>query len=194
MPQDKKNPQIDITDKSGKRVFWVLVFVVFVLVLYALGVFRFGTLRLPESATKEQAEQNRMTPRTAYDIALPEAKKWQADAALSSLTSSEETAVGRADHWKLIFTSPRVKQKGLLVVVADKVIVSTQEIPYAGFAADFPADIISEEEAINRVHQMKGYENEPILGIETVYGPAEKAWYWGVRTAKGVVTVEAKKK
>lgn len=187
-----------MVDKGDKRVFWLLAFVicvgVFVLVLYALGVFHFVSLRPPENTPKAEMEANRMTPRTAYDIALSEAKKWHPDAALASLTSSEETAVGRADHWKLIFTSQLAKKKGLLVLVADKMVVSTQEVPYVGFAADFPTDIISEEEAIARVHQMKGYENEKILGIETVYGPAEKAWYWGVRTAKGVVTVEAKKK
>ena len=93
----------------------------------------------------------------------------------------------------MIFVSERAKGKGFVVTIENKAIVAVQETLYRGPAADFPANIISSDEAIAQVRATPGYRDVPILGIEAIYGPAEKAWYWGVRTSKGVVTIEAKK-
>ncbi len=139
-----------------------------------------------------QEDLKKMTPRNAFDVALSRAKEWRSDAELSFLSAETSSETGRSDSWKLIFISQQEKNKGLLIIIVDKVIASVQETLYRGFAADFPIDIISSDEAIKRVHEMNGYTHMPILGIEAVYGPAEKAWYWGVRTPKGVVTIEAK--
>lgn len=198
------NNQFQMMSRLQRRIFWIILAVIAgagcYLALYAFGAINFDFLFRIRSSDKtlqkEQIEKGQEMARSAFDIALPHARQWQEDAVLSSLGSLEKQMTDSTDRWKLIFTSPHKKGKGFLIEVnvSDQSISSTQEIPYTGFSAEFPADIISEQEAIQRVHQIKGYEHELILGIEAVYGPAEKAWYWGVRTSKGVVTVEAKKK
>ena len=135
----------------------------------------------------------KMTPQSAFDMALGRAREWQPDAQLSFLGANTSSEIGRSDSWRMIFVSEQAKGKGLVVTIENKAVVAVQETLYRGPAADFPANIISSDEAIAQVRATLGYRDVPILGIEAIYGPAEKAWYWGVRTSKGVVTIEAKK-
>lgn len=193
--------QFHMMSRSQKLVSFIIIIFILALacylILYTLGITRIGfstQTKLIEPAPQQKKFTTAgMAPRTAFDIALPRAREWQSDAILSFLTSQQKTAQ-RAEYWSIFFTSLHKKDRGFLVEVADQHIISAKEIPYRGSSAEFPSDIMSEEEAIAHVHAIKGYEHEPVLGIEALYGPAEKAWYWGVRTSKGIVTVEAKKK
>lgn len=188
--------QFAVMDPVQRKVLIGVVAVIIagiVVIFFAAGG-RIGTPSFLKSEKQLQveADMKRMTPRNAFDVALPRAREWDIKAELSFLKAvTSET--GRADSWQLIFVSPQKKGRGFQIEVKERIVTSAAEISYSGFAADFPLDIISQEEAIRRVRQISGYENEPVLGIEAVYGPAEKAWYWAVRTPKGVVTVEAKR-
>lgn len=134
------------------------------------------------------------TARNAFDIAFLEAQKWQPDARLAFLNSGPVQDGGRSSAWKLAFGSEKALGKIFIVEVADFKVISTNEMSYKSTGADFPVDIISADEAIKKVRAIRGYENETILGVEAVYDVKGKVWYWGVRTPKGVVSVEAKKK
>ena len=153
--------------------------------------FRFFSKTTVENAREDDIKK--MTPQSAFDMALGRAREWQPDAQLSFLGANTSSEIGRSDSWRMIFVSERAKGKGFVVTIENKAIVAVQETLYRGPAADFPANIISSDEAIAQVRAIPGYRDVPILGIEAIYGPAEKAWYWGVRTSKGVVTIEAKK-
>lgn len=196
--------QINALDPAQRRVALSLVIIIVLgflaLIFSSMGLFHFqfrSLFRSEKVVMLPKSEEKGITPRNAFDIALPTAKKWQTDAALSFLASDGESGSnGRANSWRLIFTSknPKVKNKGYQIKLNENQINSHEEIPYAGFAADFPADIMTPEDAIAEVHRIKGYENVSVLGIEAVYGPAEHAWYWAIRTPRAVISVEAKKK
>ncbi|TSC78584.1 MAG: hypothetical protein G01um101433_145 [Parcubacteria group bacterium Gr01-1014_33] len=192
---------LDPAQRKTALVFIVIIVLGFLALIFSsIGIFHFqfrSLFRSEEVIVSPKPEEKGISPRNAFDRALPEAKKWQTDAALSFLTSDGESgANGRANSWRLIFTSknPKVKNKGYQIKVNENQINSYEEIPYAGFAADFPADIMTPEQAIAEVHRIKGYENVPVLGIEAVYGPAEHVWYWAVRTPRAVISIEAKRK
>lgn len=163
-----------------------------VAVLLATGILKFPKQNKILKNKEAVVEDTRPTARNAYDIALLKARAWQPDANLAFMNSGGSVGgTGRSENWKLIFVSKNRKEKGYAVEVSDYKIVSAAEIPYTGIAADFPVDIITPEEAIQHVRQIKGYENAEILGVEAVYGQGGKIWYWGVKTSKGTVTTKA---
>lgn len=140
----------------------------------------------------EEVEKNLMDGTKAHELALVEAKKWQADAVLAYMNADQVGQVkGRSSSWTLIFTSSKVKGKGYQVMVKDFSVIETKEIPYVGSAAELPPDIISQEEAVAQVRAMSGFKDIKILGVDAVYGPGTKTWYWGVKTSKGTVSVKA---
>lgn len=94
--------------------------------------------------------------------------------------------------WKVTFVSKNVVGKGIVVEVADRRVMAVTEIPYVGTGADYPIETISQDEAIRRFRQTPGNEHEPILSVDAVYGPAGQVWYWGIKTAKGITSVQAK--
>ncbi|GEM_PF-1742679 len=185
--------QAIVEDRRRSALYFFLSFAI-LLIVWTLLV-GFGLLEAPAWLRRyTNIADTRPTPRNAYDIALPAARNWQTDAALAFLESGVAGETGRSDLWRVGFISRAKPGVALVVSVKDYAVVSTGEMPYVGLGADFPADILSEEEAIARVRQLKGYESTPILKVEAVYGPAGKVWYWGVHTAKGVVSIEAQKK
>lgn len=137
----------------------------------------------------------RPTPFAAHDVALAAARAWRADAYLATLHSTGEVgATGRGNFWRFVFISPdpAMRGRGYEVAVEGQAVRATNEIAYVGSGAVFPSNILSQEDAITRVHSFKGYESASVLGIEAVYGAKEQVWYWGVRTPQGVVSVEAR--
>lgn len=131
----------------------------------------------------------------AYQVALARAREWNADAALAFIDSSAKDKIETSSPvWEFTFAPKNNDtQKGFVVVIEGEKIIRVEEIQHSGSGADLPDNIISQEEAIARVKQMAGYENEPVLGVEAVYGAGNKVWYWGVKTGKGTASVEAKK-
>ena len=191
--------QFQMMSMGQKKAVMAITIIICAAVLFMIGYsFDFLRLNFPflsRTVTDHALEEDikKMTPRNAFDIAFARAREWRSDAELSFLGAQTSSEAGRSDSWRMIFVSRHEKNKGFVVTIDNKVIVSVQETLYRGSAADFPVDIMSPDVAIKQVHEIRGYTNVPILGIEAVYGAAEKSWYWGVRTSKGVVTIEAKR-
>lgn len=182
-------------DIKKRYIFWgaVGIFAVLVifLILYFSGVSPLGS----GGIFQKKVEDSRPTARNAFDIALLEAQKWQPDARLAYMNSGPVGETGRSDVWKAIFTSPKIKDKGLEVEVADYKVVSKTEIPITkNIGADFPVEVISPEEAIAQVRQTPGYEKAEIYGVEVIRAPVGNSWSWGVKTNRGVVAIKAEKK
>lgn len=57
--------------------------------------------------------------------------------------------------------------------------------------ANIPENIISPDEAVAKAKQVNGYADEEILEVAAAYGENSGAWYWGVKTPRGTVTVKA---
>lgn len=146
---------------------------------------------------------DRMTLQDAVQLALPKAREWKPGAVLSDVKSLEGGAgnTGRSNDWELYFTSTSTKTSGYRVIIKNKAIVKAEEVVFTGTTVkgaatkggELPANIISSQEAVDRMHRIPGYENEPVLSIGLEYGPDGKVWGWNVKTSRGVVTIRATK-
>jgi len=137
----------------------------------------------------------KMTASDAYGLALVKAREWDPAAVLSKINSAPDktSAQGRADSWELLYTSENKKGLAYIVTIADKNVADGAEIPFFGAGGELPQNLLSSEEAIAKVRQIGGYENEPILSVEMIYDEGAKLWFWGVKTARGTVSVKATK-
>lgn len=145
--------------------------------------------------TKSQVENitiNGVQGQDAESLAQEVAKKWRSDAVLAYMKS--DVTVGRGtESWRLVYISPVLKNFGYEIIIKDGQIFSTKEINYFGQGDNFPTDSkITQEQAIERVKNMPGFKDAEILTIDAVYGPGTKTWYWGIKTSKGIVSVEMK--
>ncbi|OGE85890.1 MAG: hypothetical protein A3J48_00955 [Candidatus Doudnabacteria bacterium RIFCSPHIGHO2_02_FULL_46_11] len=131
----------------------------------------------------------------AYDLALGEARDWQKDAALAQMSALTNTTdeYGHSDNWQALFVSEKKSGRGYSVIIENRKISKTEEIPFVGTGGALPENIITSEEAIAYVRSLAGYQSQTVLGVEMVYGPNGEEWYWGVKTNKGTVTVKAKR-
>jgi hypothetical protein len=200
-----------ITEEKNKKMNWKkfisryrLYFLIALLILLvALGVFfalkhfkkSVAQLpQLPQLMIQEAKEDNLMEGKSAIALGLAAARAWRSDAELSYVLSADAGQLtGRSNNWQLIYVSPSVKGKGYLVKITDAKISDTAEISYAGSAAEFPADVISQADAVAQVKAIPGFANVKILHVGMIYDAAAKSWFWGVETAKATVTVKAEK-
>lgn len=169
----------------------VIIAAVLFLVLWTAGVFRSSEREVQRGDT---GGVNITSAFDAHDAALEVARGWHTDAVLSTFTSNTAKDGEPIDTWQFIFISPSAPRRGFIVDVAIDKVVGSREVDYVGVGAAFPpADsIISQGEAIRRIHALPGYEDQPVLGIEAVYDSAGHEWFWAARTPKGVVSIEAK--
>jgi hypothetical protein len=139
------------------------------------------------------ASPERVSAADVSAIAFASAQIWSSDALLAYMNSGAvEQIGGRAETWEFIFVASSKKGKGYRVTILGHAITHKEEINYQGQGAPLPPSMLPEEEAIKRVRAMPGFEDVDILGVEAVHGPSGTVWYWGVKTSKGVVSVEAK--
>jgi hypothetical protein len=176
----------------GAAVLVVVVAVIIGVVWWTRGPI---TVKGPVTVEKLPNDINRMSAQDAIALASPAAKAWKSDAVLSGISSAANGAgeSGRSDDWDLLFVSPATTGRGYRVTIRSREIAGSEEISFVGAGATPPANIASSQEAIDQLHGIPGYENEPVLGVEVLYGPDGNQWYWGVKTARGVVTVKATK-
>lgn len=183
----------------SKRNLIIGIGIVIVLAIVLVLLVTTGRLRLPRvggpPAEPPPPDAHLMATRNAYDIALLRAQEWQRDAKLFHINSEPGATgvTGRSDDWDLIYVSEQVKGKGFHIVISDRAITTAEEIPITAEGGELPENIISSQEAISRMRQIKGYENEQVRSVELVYGPDGEVWYWGIKTARGTVTINAKK-
>ena len=167
----------------------ILFVVIFFAVLWIAGVFRSSEREVQIGDT---GGANITSAFDAYNAAFGVAKVWRNDAILSTFISNTAENNEPINTWQFIFISPSVPGKGLLVDIADERVIGSRETNYVGTGAAFSeAGIISQGEAVRRIHALPGYENEQIIGIEAVYDTVKHSWFWAAKTARGVVSVEA---
>lgn len=166
--------------------------IVVISVLSALGIINPVALKMIFTGEVIEPDVNMMTIRNAYDVALLRAREWQKDAVLTRITSltGETSQNGRSDDWDLMFVSKIAKGKGFHIIINNKLIATAEETPFAGLGGELPENIISSKEAIDLMHQIRGYENEQVFSVEMIYSPDGKL-YWGVKTSKGVTAIKA---
>ncbi|MEK7212797.1 MAG: hypothetical protein AAB686_03920, partial [Patescibacteria group bacterium] len=76
--------------------------------------------------------------------------------------------------------------------IRNRAVASAQEILYTAAGGDLPDNVISSKEAIAKMRQIPGYENLTVQSVEMIYGPDGSMWYWGIKTDRGTVTIEAR--
>ena len=159
-------------------------------VLISRGYFSLMTFKSISKTPAETTESSVAPPvfdyQAAYSIALAEAVIWDEK---SALAKSTETDFG----WSYIFVTETKKDRGYRVEIANGKVVSSEEGAYSGLGGALPSDLVTKEEAIAKVQAIPGYENAQISGIEMIYGPDGKQWYWGVKTERGTVSIKATK-
>lgn len=135
-----------------------------------------------------------LSVQSAYSIAVAKAKTWHADAVLVQARSikGETDRFGHSDDWEFLFTSTSGKDQGYKVLIYDRKIISAEEVPYVRMGAKLPDNLITSQEAIAMMREIKGYENLAVESVELVFGDDQK-WYWGIKTARGTVSIKAEK-
>jgi hypothetical protein len=181
-----------------KKILIGLTLTVLAVGLGGIGyLYFFPSMPVKKTPPDEQARPSKklMTSIDAYALAESKAKEWRTDAVLAAQNSApaQTSTDGQAGEWELIFVSDAKKGIGYKVTIADKSVRSAEEIPFYGQGGVPPADSLTAEQAIEKVLKIKGYENEKIISVEMIYGPDGSQWYWGVKTAKGTVTIKAAK-
>ncbi len=178
---------------QNKKIIYIAIALA---VLFIIGVVNFSDIKkfFQGKEFVIDPDVHLMNSRNAYDIALLKAREWQKDAMLSRINSlaGETGPNGRADDWDLLFVSKSIKGRGYHIIIRNREVSLVEEVPFVGTGGELPENIISSKEAINRVHQVPGYENEEIISVEMLYDPSGK-WYWGVKISKGVVSIRGGK-
>lgn len=181
--------------KTFQIIFIIIIFVsLIILSLTASGFLSIEKIKkiFLRKETKVNQEQ-KFNIIDAYQIAFLKAKEWAEDVKLAEIKSKlgETNSSGMSNEWTGIFISPNKKGLGLLVTVKNKEILEVKEIPFLAKGGDFPEkNLISSQEAIKKMRQIKGYEKEEVLSIELIYD-ASGQWYWGIKTSKGVISIKA---
>lgn len=183
-------------DKTSNKTLSVILAII-VLAILVLGYFVFfGIFKVSKIANVLNKNVQTIQPgfvdsRNAYDLAINRAKDWKPDAVLSNLESGSVDSGGRSNNWTFIFASGSTKGLGFEIKIENEKIIGAQEIPYVSQGTVLPSNLISADEAIQIAKSIKGNENIEVTGVEAIYSPEGKIWYWGVKTGETVITVKA---
>jgi len=175
------------------------------LLLGVLGVVMLGTavaivmfaMQGPKSQQATQPEADVSTPKPMptptpevdrLSAAKAKALAWSPDALLVGAS----TAVDSSDTWIYEFSSLTKKGKVDQITVVGTAVTAEEEITRTVQGGEVPTDIITSDEAKAKALAIPGYADAKVLGVEMLYGPDGKQWYWGVKTDHGTVTVNAK--
>lgn len=165
------------------------------ILVVAITLISSGILISPKPEPEYKAVFTPTAAEGAIQLALTEAQKWKGDAKLADV-SAENNAneTGQSVFWLARFSSKTAgKGKGFEVAIKNNKIVYTKEIVFYQEGKDLPPNLISSEEAVAKFKGMAGYQNLRVISQELVYNEAAKKWRWGIKTEKGVVSVEAEK-
>ncbi|MEI7741592.1 MAG: hypothetical protein WCJ29_03740 [bacterium] len=172
--------------KNSKYLVSFLVGLVGILAILGFVLWnRGGAVKKPIIVAPPKVE----TENSRLEVAQVRAREWNADAVLSKVSLSSD-APDRAIYE---FSSLQVKNKVLSVIIDGSSVTSAEEIAAVVTGGEVPSNLIGSDEAITKVLSIKGYEEAKIFGVEMIYGPDGKQWYWGVKTDKGVVSIKATK-
>ncbi|MEK7123517.1 MAG: hypothetical protein AAB851_01330 [Patescibacteria group bacterium] len=139
---------------------------------------------------------NLITSAEAIEFAKPDALNWKPDAKLAQINAKGKMSLisGKNDSWILIFSSPSAENKGYEISVSNRQIVSKKEIVFRRQGADLPENgLIGDEEAIKKLREISGYESATVQSVELIPSADGKAWFYGIKTDKGVITLPAER-
>jgi len=181
-------------DRNKKIVLIILIVLFFVLLLGLFLKNKSNKSFDPQTNDSDVQGSEMFSNFNAQRLAMKEAIIWKSDAKLAYIASdSKISQTGEGNDWTMIFVSKSRQGKGLKVIIKNKEIVSKEEIVFVGQGSDFTSGLISSEEAIAKVKELKGKENIEVLGVEAIYNPEAGIWYWGIKTASSTITVKAQK-
>ena len=90
-----------------------------------------------------------------------------------------------------MFASKKTPGIAYEVLIEDGRVIETKELRLAREGKAVPGNLITAEEAVAKMRKIPGFENEQVTGVELIYGPDGNTWYWGITTARGVITIKA---
>lgn len=171
----------------NKKIFYLILIVGLAVVnLIAIGILiNFGwqayqnKQMIKEQSDKEQIARKEpvFSAKEAFTLVEPEAKRWQADAALFNLSAESLDKEGKAQEWMATFYSPEAKQTREFVVARQKVA--------AGEIYNF---------AISQFRNLEKWQDSTTLNLsgraELYFDQSFNVWFWQVKTDKGVTTFE----
>lgn len=131
----------------------------------------------------------------AQKFAFERARQWQSDAKLVKIFPDEEVtdSEGRSPLLRVWFSSESASDgTGYEVVIQNGLVVEAREITLSRTGGDMPeGGIMSQEEALAYLHTLPGYEDAVVQYMDLYYERATGQWFWGVKTSKGELSVEA---
>jgi len=176
-----KDGGLSVAQKSTVFILLIAAAMLFGVIVWQIS--KHDSKSTIESISFEKIETIRPMP---IDLATQAAVNWSRMASLSKVEQLEA-------RWNFIFISAEKKNLGFEVVVQDGAVLSTSEVAYVGTGGNYAENNLTREQAIKEMRAIKGYENEPVLSAEMIYGPDGQQWYWGLKTNKGVVTIPSKR-
>lgn len=177
-----------------KKVLIALVAIVFLGAIVLVGI-RYATpLFKKVDDTKEEVAVPPITSRDARTLADEAAHMWEKDAVISRIQPVQGgTERGEASLWRAVYISATRKGKGYVVEVRKGEVTKREEVAYTQGGAEFPQNSKNESEAIEEMRKLSGFGDVSIHGVEALYNSEDHAWYWGVVTAKGTVSIRMEK-
>lgn len=142
-----------------------------------------------QGITVEGAEQ---TIRGAYDIAVPKAKQWSADAKLIFIKSLGSIGPdGKSSHWEFTFGS-KEKKKGFFAIVRGSVVVSEGEANTEKYGYDLPKNWYDSPDAIASLFGLPQFASSMITAMSFHYNQDDKKWNYAIGTSRGNVSMVVK--
>lgn len=142
-----------------------------------------------------EEDKNLITSAEAIELAKPDALNWKTDAKLAQISAKGKISpAGKSDSWISRFSSQSVEGKGYEILIQNRLVAAKKEIDFYRAGADLPENgLIGEEEAIKKLREISGYENAAVQSVELIPSVDGKAWFYGIKTEKGVLTLPAAK-
>lgn len=142
-----------------------------------------------------EEDKNLITSAEAIEFAKPDALNWKPDAKLAQINAKGKISpVGKSDSWILRFSSQSVEGKGYEILIQNRLAAAKKEIDFYRAGADLPeSGLIGEEEAIKKLREISSYESAAVQSVELIPSVDGKAWFYGIKTEKGIITLPANK-
>lgn len=142
-----------------------------------------------------EEDKNLITSAEAIELAKPDALNWKPDAKLAQINAKGKLSpAGKSDSWVSRFSSQSIEGKGYEILIQNRLVAAKKEIDFYRAGADLPeSGLIGEEEAIKKLRGISGYESAAVQSVELIPSVDGKAWFYGIKTEKGVITLPAAK-
>lgn len=136
------------------------------------------------------APEAKLTVKDGYNLALPLAQSWSADAKLVFIKSvGTATGEGKAVEWQVVFGS-KIKKAGYEVVIFGDQVRSQKTIASKSFGHEVPRRWFDSSGAVISLRTMPQFSTAVISGINFFYNDDAKGWMYGLATSQGVTGID----